>query len=167
MLKVKKKIQNPKSQGHEELTNLQNDIKNSIKNLFIKDQKNKKTINEYADLITKIRNKYAQLQKENDQLRIELQKYQQYIQNISQTPYRKPSYIRPKRKRMQYYDESGKSDSYISEIRKRPREPKKKKKKYMKMILMEFHMKLIRQLRKKNKKKTIFMKFKINLKENN
>ena len=37
----------------------------------------------------------------------------------------------------------------------------------MKMILMEFHMKLIRQLRKKNKKKTIFMKFKINLKENN
>ena len=127
MLKVKKKIQNPKSQGHEELTNLQNDIKNSIKNLFIKDQKNKKTINEYADLITKIRNKYAQLQKENDQLRIELQKYQQYIQNISQTPYRKPSYIRPKRKRMQYYDESGKSDSYISEIRKRPREPKKRK----------------------------------------
>ena len=101
MLKVKKKIQNPKSQGHEELTNLQNDIKNSIKNLFIKDQKNKKTINEYADLITKIRNKYAQLQKENDQLRIELQKYQQYIQNISQTPYRKPSYRRPNRKRMQ------------------------------------------------------------------
>ena len=127
MLKVKKKIQNPKSQGHKELTNLQNDIKNSIKNLFIKDQKNRKTINEYADLITKIRNEYAQLQKENDQLRIELQKYQQYIQNISQTWYRKQSYIRPKRKRMQYYDESGKRDSYISEIRKRHRKPKKRK----------------------------------------
>ena len=63
MLKVKKKIQNPKSKGHEELTNLQNNVKNSIKNLFIKDQKNRKT-NEYVDLITKIRNKYAQLQKE-------------------------------------------------------------------------------------------------------
>ena len=95
--------------------------------MFIKDQKNRKTINEYADLITKIRNEYAQLQKENDQLRIELQKYQQYIQNISQTWYRKQSYIRPKRKRMQYYDESGKRDSYISEIRKRHRKPKKRK----------------------------------------
>ena len=47
--------------------------------MFIKDQKDKKTINEYADLITKIRNEYAQLQKENNQLKIELQKYPQYV----------------------------------------------------------------------------------------
>ena len=79
MLKVKKKIQNPKSQNNDELTDLQNQIKNSIKNLFIKDKKNKKTINDYADLITKIRNEYAQLQTENNQLKIELQKYQQYV----------------------------------------------------------------------------------------
>ena len=38
----------------------------------VKDQKKK---NEYADLITEIRNEYAQLQKENDHLRVELQKY--------------------------------------------------------------------------------------------
>ena len=79
MLKVKKKIRNPKSQINDELTDLQNQIKNSIKNLFIKDQKNKKTINGYADVITKIRNEYAQLQKENNQLKIELQKYPQYV----------------------------------------------------------------------------------------
>ena len=59
MLKVKKKIQNPESQNNDELTDLQNQIENLIKNLFIKDQKNKKTINGYADLITKIRNKCA------------------------------------------------------------------------------------------------------------
>ena len=47
--------------------------------MFIKDKKNKKTINDYADLITKIRNEYAQLQTENNQLKIELQKYQQYV----------------------------------------------------------------------------------------
>ena len=83
MLKVKKTIQNPKSQNNDELTDLQNQIKNSIKHLFIKDQKNKKkTINDYADLITKIRKEYAQLQKENNQLKIELQKYQQYVQNV-------------------------------------------------------------------------------------
>ena len=95
--------------------------------MFIKDQKDKKTINEYADLITKIRNKYVQLQKENNQLKIELQKYQQYVQSISQTPYRKPSCVRPKRKRIQYYDESDEIDSYISEVRKRPRKSQKRK----------------------------------------
>ena len=73
MLKVKKKIQNPKNQNG--LTGLQNEIKNSVKNLYFKDQKNKKTINEYADILAKIRNEYAQLQKENNQLRIEIQKY--------------------------------------------------------------------------------------------
>ena len=31
---------------------------------------------------------------------------------------------RPKRKRMQYYDESDQSDSYVTETRKRPREQK-------------------------------------------
>ena len=87
MLKVKKKIQNPKNQNG--LTDLQNEIKNSVKNLYFKDQKNKKTINEYADILAKIRNEYAQLQKENNQLRIEIQKYERYIQyneNLSQTP---------------------------------------------------------------------------------
>ena len=166
MLKVKKKIQNPKSQNNDELTDLQNQIKNSIKNLFIKDQKNKKTINGYADLITKIRNEYAQLQKQNNQLKIELQKYQQYVQNVSQNPYIKPSYVRPKRKRIQYYDESDESDSYISEVRKRPRKSPKKYI-YMKMILMGFHTSRILQLRKKIKK-MIFTKFKIiNQKRNN
>ena len=82
MLKVKKKIQNPKSKANDELANLQNEIKNLIKNLYIKDQKNMKAINEYGDLTTKIRNEYAQLQKENDNLKIELQKFQQYIQNV-------------------------------------------------------------------------------------
>ena len=127
MLKVKRKIQNPKSQNNYELTDLQNQIKKLIKNFFIKDQKNKKTINEYADLITRIRNEYVQLQKKNNQLKIELQKFQQYVQNFSQTPYRKPSYVRPKRKRIQYYDESDESDSYISEVKKRPKNYKKRK----------------------------------------
>ena len=127
MLKVKKKIQNPKSKANDKLTNLQNEIKNSIKNLYIKDKKNTKIINEYADLITKIRKEFAQLRKENDQLRIECRKYQQYVQNVSQTPYRKPSYLKPKRKRIQYYHERYEINSYITEIRKRPREPKKRK----------------------------------------
>ena len=54
MLKVKKKIQ-PKTPKNDELINLQKEIKDLIKKI------NKKTINEYADLITKIRNEYAQI----------------------------------------------------------------------------------------------------------
>ena len=60
MFKVKKTIRN--------LTESQNDIKNSTKNLYISDQKKKKTINEYAELLTKIRNEYAKLPKENNEL---------------------------------------------------------------------------------------------------
>ena len=68
--------------------------------MFIKDPKHKKTINEYTDILTKIRNEYAQLQKEKNQLRTEIQKYQRYIQynqNVSQTPYRKPASKKRKR----------------------------------------------------------------------
>ena len=79
MLKVKKKIQNSKSLNNDDLTDLQNQIKNSIKNLYINDKKNQKTINDYADLITKIRNEYVQIPKKNDHLKIELRKYQQYV----------------------------------------------------------------------------------------
>ena len=69
MLKVKKTIRNPKNKSqNDDLTELQNDIKNSIKNLYISDQKKKKTINEYAELLTKIRNEYAKLPKENNEL---------------------------------------------------------------------------------------------------
>ena len=92
-----------------------------MKNSYLKNQKNKKAVNDYANLITKIRNEYAQLQKEKNQLEIEIQKCQQYFQDFEQK-YKTPRYVkrRPKRKRIQYYDESDESDSYVTEIRKRP-----------------------------------------------
>ena len=43
------------------ITQLQNNIKNSTKNLYISDQKNKKTINDYPEFLTKIRNEYPKL----------------------------------------------------------------------------------------------------------
>ena len=131
MLKVKKKIQGPKNKSQDEdLTQLHNEIKNSIKNLYISDQKKKKTINEYAKLITKIKNKYAKLQKENSELKIELQKYQDYIQNKPQRSYQKPSYQKPIRKRKHYYydepEESEESGSYVTETRRRPKRQRKR-----------------------------------------
>ena len=38
-------------------------------------KKTKKTINDYAELLTEIRNEYAKLQQESNQLKIQLQKY--------------------------------------------------------------------------------------------
>ena len=46
----------------------------------------------------KIRNEYAKLQKENSELKIELQNYQDYIQNKPQKLYQKPI-----RKRKHYF----------------------------------------------------------------
>ena len=73
MLKVKKKIhRNVNKNQEDDITKIQNELKNSIKNLYINDQKKKKTIDEYAQLTTKIREEYAKLQQENNKLKIEL-----------------------------------------------------------------------------------------------
>ena len=99
MLKVKKAIRNPKNKSqNDDLTELQNNIKNSIKKLYISDQKKKKTINDNTELLTKIRNEYAKLKKKNNELRSELHKYQIYFQNMPQKSNQKPSYKKPIRK---------------------------------------------------------------------
>ena len=130
MLKVKKKIHknvvNKNQEDH--ITKMQNELKNSIKNLYINDQKKKKTIDEYAQLTTKIREEYAKLQQENNQLKIELQKYKNYIEQMPQP--RKKYYSKPIRKRKHYSGlehetESDESDSYV-EVRRRPKQQQKK-----------------------------------------
>ena len=129
MLEVKKKIsKNTNKNQEDEITQLQTEIKNSIKNLYISDQKKKKTIDEYAQLLTK---EYAKLKQENNQLKIEMQKYRSYIEQLSQKTYR-PNYQKPVRKRKYYYDQQGddeseESDSYITEIRRGPKKQKRKR----------------------------------------
>ena len=134
MLKVKKKIHKTKlkkSQDNEILKH-QNDLKNSIKNLFISNQAKKKTIDEYAQLTTKISEEYAKLQQENNQLKIELHKYKNYVEQLPQKSYQK-AYPRPIRKRKYYHDlehekeDSDESDSYITEIRRRKRKKPRKR----------------------------------------
>ena len=81
MLKVKKQIQR-KNKNNDENEQLRNDLKNSIKNLYISNQTKKKTIDEYAQLTTQIIEEYAKLQKENNNLQIELEKYKKYVEQI-------------------------------------------------------------------------------------
>ena len=130
MLKVKKKIPNIKDKNkNEDVSQLHEEIKNSIKNLCISDKKKAKTIKEYVEILSKIRNEYALLQKEYNQTKIELQKYQHYVQNLPQKP--RMNDQKPIRKRKHYYfddqEESEESDSYVTEIwRRRPNKYRKK-----------------------------------------
>ena len=69
MLKVKKQIQQKINNNQEDYLKNQNYLKNSIKNLYIRNQNKKKTIDEFAQLTTQIREEYAKLQNENNQLK--------------------------------------------------------------------------------------------------
>ena len=87
MLKIKKQL--PFSSGlidETEYNKNQEDIKNSIKNLYIGNQSEKKTIDDYAKLTTQIREEYAKLQAKYVQLENTLQKYKDYIENRWQQP---------------------------------------------------------------------------------
>ena len=130
--KKKKKIcKTNKTNEDDEIVKIQNNLKNSIKTLFISDKK-KKAIDEYVQLTTKIREEYAKLQQENNQLKIELHKYKNYVEQLPQIPYHKSyaHYQKPIRKRKHYHDikqeESDESDSYITEICRRPRKQRKR-----------------------------------------
>ena len=130
MLKIKKKFHLLKKNQNEE-AQLHEEIKNSIKNLYLRDQKNKKTVNDYVQLLTKIRNEYVILQKENNQLKIGLEKRTNCFENLPKFP-RKSDYIQPtrniykKRKQFYYddYEDSEESDSYTTEVQRRPKRKK-------------------------------------------
>ena len=104
MLKIKKQL--PFSSGlidETEYNKNQEDIKNSIKNLYIGNQSKKKTIDDYAKLTTQIREEYAKLQAKCVQLENTLQKYKDYIENRWQQP-RQQMKKRPLRKtKIPYY----------------------------------------------------------------
>ena len=62
MLKIKKTIPfNLNTFDEDEYNKNQNEIKNSIKKLYIGNQNKRKTIDEYEQLVTQIREEYAKL----------------------------------------------------------------------------------------------------------
>ena len=81
--------------------------------------------------MTKIRNEYVLSQKENNQLKIDLEKMKNYFENLPKFP-RKPDYRQPiqntykKRKQFYYddYEDSEESNSYVTEVRRHPKSKK-------------------------------------------
>ena len=100
MLKFKKPIQQKiNSNNQDDYLKNQIDLKNSIKNLYIGNQNKKKTIDEYAQLTTQIREEYAKLKNENNQLKNKLEKYKQYIEEMHSQRQRNRFYEKPIRMR--------------------------------------------------------------------
>ena len=56
----------------------QNDLENSIKDLYLSNKKKDKTINDHSALIDKIRREYSELYKENQNLKLAIQNYERY-----------------------------------------------------------------------------------------
>ena len=104
MLKIKKNLPfNSKTIDETEYNKNQEDIKNCIKKLYIGNQSKKKTIDEYAQLTTQIREEYAKLQAKCVQLENTIQKYKDYVENRWQQP-RQQMRKRPFRKtKIPYY----------------------------------------------------------------
>ena len=75
MLKVKRPVYTPKNNKHE--TEI-NEIKTAIKKMFLTNQTNKKSLNEYSQLVTKVRNEYNILAKENEALKSKSEQYKNY-----------------------------------------------------------------------------------------
>ena len=68
--KLKKKIHktNHNNNKNDEISKIQEDLKASIKNLYLSDQKKGKTIDNYVQLTTKTREEYSKIQQENNQI---------------------------------------------------------------------------------------------------
>ena len=89
-------------------------------------------------LTTQIREEYAKLQRDNNELKVTIEKYKQYLEQM-QLPRRRTNYYeKPIRKRKFFkrdyerrYDEeenekSDDGDDYITEIRQRKKKPRKR-----------------------------------------
>ena len=89
-------------------------------------------------LTTQIREEYAKLQRDNNELKVTIEKYKQYLEQM-QLPRRRTNYYeKPIRKRKflkhdyeRRYDEeeneeSDDGDDYITEIRQRKKKPRKR-----------------------------------------
>ena len=129
MQKVKRQISLAKNK--DEVTELQNEIKNSSKSLYIKDKENTKTINNYASMISKIKEEYALVYKENAALkktiddmknRIAPQPRQNYY------PFPKQNYYKQPKKRVMhnYVEDNDENDDVQYVVKNRRNAPLKK-----------------------------------------
>ena len=115
MLKVKKTINSKQSTS--EIDQWENEIKNSIKQMYIQNQNDSKLIEKYEKAFQTIKEEYALLYKENQELKKTIEQIKSNEKSLSEN-------VGRKRSRLDYEDEynNDKNVQYI--VRKKKKTPK-------------------------------------------
>ena len=118
MLKVKRAVSSKNSTA--EIDEWENDIKNSIKSLYIKNKNDSKLISQYENALQTLKQEYNLVYKENEELKkaIEEMKSQQKI-SLSENQRKRPL------SRFDYENEYNENENVQYIVRKKRKTPKK------------------------------------------
>ena len=118
MLKVKRAVSSKNSTA--EIDEWENDIKNSIKSLYIKNKNDSKLISQYENALQTLKQEYTLVYKENEELKkaIEEMKSQQKI-SLSENQRKRPL------SRFDYENEYNENENVQYIVRKKRKTPKK------------------------------------------
>ena len=121
MLKVKRAVNSKNSTN--QIDEWENDIKNSIKKIYIQNQKDHDLINQYENALQKLKQEYTLLYKENEELKKTVQEIKLSQQSASST-------IENQRKRpfsrFNYENEYDENENVQYIVGKKRKIPKKK-----------------------------------------
>ena len=121
MLKVKRPVHSKNSTS--QIDEWENDIKNSIKNMYIQNQKDTDLIKQYENALQKLKQEYTLMYKENPELKKTVQEMKQSQQSVSSTNenLRKRPFSR-----FDYENEYGENENVRYIARKKRKIPKKR-----------------------------------------
>ena len=115
MLKVKKTINSKQSTS--EIDQWENEIKNSIKQLYIQSQNDSKLIEKYEKAFQTIKQEYALLYKENEELKKTIEQMKSNEKSLSEN-------VGRKRSRLDYEDEYNNNENVQYIVCKKQKTPK-------------------------------------------
>ena len=115
MLKVKKTINSKQSTS--EIDQWENEIKNSIKQIYIQSQNDSKLIEKYEKAFQTIKQEYALLYKENEELKKTIEQMKSNEKSLSEN-------VGRKRSRLDYEDEYNNNENVQYIVRKKKKTPK-------------------------------------------
>ena len=115
MLKVKKTINSKQSTS--EIDQWENEIKNSIKQMYIQSQNDSKLIEKYEKAFQTIKQEYALLYKENEELKKTIEQMKSNEKSLSEN-------VGRKRSRVHYEDEYNNNENVQYIVRKKKKTPK-------------------------------------------
>ena len=112
----------PQNRQKNQISQMQNDLANSIKNLYLDNKKKDKTINDHSALVDKIRRECSELYKENQKLKLAIQNHETYYNDHQldkyNNCYKRQKYIPKKYKRKRKYQKPYNSSSSELKMKK-------------------------------------------------